>query len=351
MPLHQNIQRLLLVGVHLDAPPAPAIPEPPSRLRPLIESLASAHRAFDEIAIRHGHRYRSGFWAIYLLSAAAVLCAMMPLALGWDSMTSFMHPFAAGWAIAEVAVIAAVGVIYWRGHHNDWQGAWLRARTVAELTSYLPLIAPLVDFSAVRAEQAGHRAPNWYPRALGPEQHPLGTPEVAELCGKNERQARELLDSAWSDPQFVFAYGAWAIGVLRAQQAYHKRVAERSHALQHRVHRITAVLFTLTAVGALAHLIVHSRWLSLITTVFPALAASLHGALAQSETYRLHATSERVALELRNAVVEIQRSLDMAVADSDAAPLKGAIRSAVALILEEHQDWHMLVKPHHLPLG
>ena len=77
----------------------------------------------------------------------------------------------------------------------------------------------------------------------------------------------------------------------------------------------------MTAVGALAHLIVHSRWLSLITTVFPALAASLHGALAQSETYRLHATSERVALELQNAVVEIQRSLDAAVADEgDVAP-------------------------------
>src|ERR1041384_5217767 len=119
MALHQSIQRLLLLGVRLDAPPAPAIPAPPPRLQPLIESLASAHRAFDEIAIRRGHRYRSGFWAIYLLSAAAVLCAMMPLALGWDSMTSFMHPFAAAWAIAEVGVIAAVGVIYWRGHRND----------------------------------------------------------------------------------------------------------------------------------------------------------------------------------------------------------------------------------------
>ena len=31
--------------------------------------------------------------------------AMMPLALGWDSVNSFMHPFAAGWVVSEIAVI------------------------------------------------------------------------------------------------------------------------------------------------------------------------------------------------------------------------------------------------------
>ncbi len=36
---------------------------------------------------------------------------------------------------------------------------------------------------------------------------------------------------------------------------------------------------------------------------------------------------------------------------SRAEPLKTATRSAIALILEEHQGWHMLVKPHHLPLA
>jgi hypothetical protein len=31
--------------------------------------------------------------------------------------------------------------------------------------------------------------------------------------------------------------------------------------------------------------------------------------------------------------------------------VKARIQSAMALILEEHQDWHMLVRPHRLPLG
>ena len=33
------------------------------------------------------------------------------------------------------------------------------------------------------------------------------------------------------------------------------------------------------------------------------------------------------------------------------AALKAAIEAAIALILEEHQDWHLLVRPHNLPLA
>jgi hypothetical protein len=37
------------------------------------------------------------------------------------------------------------------------------------------------------------------------------------------------------------------------------------------------------------------------------------------------------------------------VAHADA--VKASIEDALALILEEHQDWQMLVRPHHLPLA
>lgn len=344
MALHQIIQKLLLIGAKLQTPPAPPIPDPPERLRPLIEALSQAHTEFDQRAIRLGHRYRSGFWAIYLLSAIAVLCAMMPLALGWDDLDSYMHSYAAGWVIAEILVIAGVAIIYWRGHRNDWQGGWLRARTVAELTSYLPLIAPLVDFSNTDAE------PGWYARAnlQGPG---LAMPaDVAALCAANEQRTREMLEGAWADPGFVAGYSAWAIGILQSQQAYHLKVARRSHVLRHRIHRVTTALFAFTALAALAHLVVHSRWISMITTVFPALAAALHGALAQSEVYRLESASERVARELRKSADDIGHWL-ASEPGQRLDGVKAAISGAVALILEEHQDWYMLVRPHHLPLG
>jgi hypothetical protein len=409
MALHQVIQRMLLVGAHLEAlAPAP-VPRPPAELQPMIEATAEAHRRFDQRAIHYGHRYRSGFWAIYLLSAIAVLCAVMPLALGWDSATHRLHSFAAVWAVAEVAVIGSVTAIYWLGQRQDWQGEWLRARTTAELTWYLPLVAPLLDFSA------GGEA-NWYQRLFNPEPHLLGgghgdhggqgghgghghgghghgghghggqshggqshggqshggqshggqshggqggqdghgargVDDVAELCTRVEPLARRLLGAAWSDPAFVASYARWAVDILEGQRRYHRGVALKQHALLHRVHSITTALFALTATGAMTHLLIHTLWLSLVTTFFPALAASLHGALAQSEAYRLGSTSERLAGELGDSIDRIRSAVDAGDLSTDVASVKSLIEDAIEGILEEHQDWHMLVRPHHLPLA
>jgi hypothetical protein len=345
MALHQVIQRLLLVGVRFEKLPAPPPPQPPQRLLPLIESIAVAHRKFDQRAIHYGHRYRSGFWAIYLLSAIAVLCAVMPLALGWDSALHSMHPFSGLWAVAEVLVIGSVSAIYWLGHRRDWQGEWLRARTTAELTWYLPLIAPLLDFSQPQMQA------NWYLRVLDPGQELPGADEIAALCARSEPLARTLLADAWSDQEFISQYAQWTIDVLQDQKLYHARIAVRQHALLHRVHRVTSGLFGLTALGAMVHLLLHTLWLTLVTTFFPALGASLHGALAQSEAYRLGATSERLVHELQGAITEIRTALAGQPAGARVEALKASVQAAVALILEEHQDWHMLVRPHHLPLA
>ena len=345
MAFHQTVQKLLLLGHRLHLPARPAAPHPPAQLLPLIESLASAHRRFDAIAIHYGHRYRSGFWAIYLLSALAVLFAVLPLALGWDDRRHVQHPILGLWAVAEVIVIGAVSTIYWLGHRQDWQGQWLRARTAAELIWYLPLVAPLIDFAQLELSA------NWYMRVFDPGNHLRSGDELETICARNESLARTQLDAAWSDPAFIAKYALWTTGILEAQTHYHHRVAIRQHALLHRVHSVNIGLFGLTAVGALAHLVVHTIWLSVLTTFFPALGASLHGALAQSEAYRLGSTSERLWGELQRAIAAIRATLEPAGPALAAEPIKESIRAAIELILEEHQDWHMLVRPHHLPLA
>ena len=325
MALHQGIQRLLLIGAQIESLPPPPVPQPPPALLPLIEAIAGTHRRFDELALHFGHRYRSGFWAIYLLSAIAVLCAVMPLALGWDSASHFLHPFAGLWAVAEVGVIGTVSAIYWLGHRRDWQAQWLRARTTAELSWYLPMLAPLLDFAAPAADA------NWYLRVFDPGQHLRGSDDVAALCAANEPLARKLLATAWSDVAFISSYAGWTVDILEQQRHYHYRIASKHHAL--------------------LHLVLHTLWLSLVTTFFPALGASLHGALAQSEAYRLGTTSERLVAELQGAIDRIRAALHSVDPPRDVNALKAAIEAAIALILEEHQDWHLLVRPHNLPLG
>ena len=345
MALHQFIQRLLLIGTHIDSLPPAAEPQAPPALLPLIEATAGAHRRFDERAVHFGHRYRSGFWAIYLLSAFAVLFAVMPLALGWDSASHMLHPYAGLWAVGEVMIIGTVSAIYWMGHRRDWQAQWLRARTTAELSWYLPMLAPLLNFDAPATE------PNWYQRVFDPGQHLRGADDVANLCAEIEPLARKLLAAAWIDPGFIASYAQWTVDILEQQRHYHYHVASKQHALRHRVHTVNSALFALTAVGALTHLLVHTLWLSLVTMFFPALGSSLHGALAQSESYRLETTSARLVAELKGAILRIREALQTQDPAGDVRELKAAIEAAIALILEEHQDWHLLVRPHNLPLA
>src|SRR6202021_210198 len=167
----------------------------------------------------------------------------------------------------------------------------------------------------------------------------------------HEPLARRQLATAWSNPAFVSSYARWTVDILEQQRHYHRRIAGRQHALRHRVHTLNSVLFSLTAAGALLHLLIHSLWLTLVTTFFPALGASLHGALAQSEAYRLGSTSERLWGELQRAIGSIRATLEPRGSAPEAEPIKESIMDAMGLLLGEHQDWHMLVRPHHLPLG
>jgi hypothetical protein len=280
------------------------------------------------------------------MSALAVLFAVLPLALGWDGALHHLHPYAGAWVGAEVLVILIVSIIYWRGRRGDWQGEWLRARSTAELTAYLPLLAPLVDFEKPVEE------PDWYRRVFDSYRALPDTAEIARLCAQNESIARGLLRQAWSEPDFATGYATWAIDILAGQRAYHRRAAIRQHATIRRAHALNASLFGLTAIGALLHLTLHATWLAIVTTFFPALGASIHGGMAQSESHRLATTSERLVEELELVTERIRSAVTGPAGEAaDCDALHDAIKAAIALILEEHHDWNLVVRPHRLALA
>jgi hypothetical protein len=341
MAFHHHIQSVLLAGIRFPVAPSTDTVTPPAALAPLVAAVVSEHAASNARAIKAGNRYRSAFWALYLLSALAVLCAVMPLALGWDHGRHVMHAWAGFWAGLEVFVILVLGLIYRRGHHRDWQGQWLASRTEAELIWYLPLVAPLVVPAATGASG------NWYTGLAGKTLQVPDSGANDTLCSRLGPGVAGALRGAWSDTAFVEQYVAWAVAQFDAQRRYHDRLMLRSEALMHRVHKINAWLFILTLAGALMHLVVHAMWLSFVTIFFPALAASLHGALAQTEAYRQAAISRRLSLELGKTMAMIASHCPALERDK----VRDAIEAGLTLILEEHRDWYMLVRPHHLPLG
>lgn len=345
MPSHQAVQDLILLGQRPDLPDAPPRAEPPAALSELVGIVQSEHQALNDAAVRAGHRYRSAFWALYLLTALAVMLAVLPVALGWTSAAHPLHRYAVVWGVAELAVIGGAWLLYRRGVREDWQGQWLATRSRAELVWYLPLAACL------RRPHSGDRGPaNWYVELFGDDtEH--GDAEVTQLCRRLESRAREALAGAWEQPDFVARFAAWTGGVLAGQRHYHQCVALRHGALQHRVHRITASLFVLSALAAALHLVWHANLLLIATTAFPALGAALHGALVQGESHRLAETARQLDRQLGALHAELQQAMDAATGAEQTAGVHRAAFAALNLILEEHQDWHHLVRPHHLPLG
>jgi hypothetical protein len=339
MALHESVQNLLLIGHRPPLPPSPRTAPPPAALRELVEALRPEHRAANERAIAYGHHWRSAFWALYLLSVAAVLLAVLPIALDWDAPAHPLHRLAPLWGLAELAIIGTVGGTYAVGHRRDWQGRWLSARTQAELVWYLPLAAALLDWQA--APRPGH----WYTRLLGPLGAEVEDPGIEALCERLDARARQGLHGAWDEPAFVKGFGDWLLAIIDGQRHYHQRIAARHHALQHRVHTLNTWLFGLTTAGTAVHLAWHAKWLLVVSTVFPALGASLHGALAQSESFRLEASSERLNEQFQRLAGEI------AHVGNDPIELRRLGTETLRLLLGEHQDWHMLVRPHQLPLG
>ena len=332
---------MLLLGARLHHASAPAPVAPPSTMQPLIAALEPEHSACNARAIEFGHRYRSAFWSLYLLSALAVFFAVLPEGLGWGDEHHPLHRFAPLWGLAELVVIAAVAGIYIRGHKRDWQGQWLAARMQAELMGYLPLAATLQE-----PEEDGFAA-RWLASISGGAEASAEMDKVQALCAQHAALARKSLAGTLLD---VAGWARWMRALVAGQQHYHERVARRHHALAHRVHKINAALFGLTALGTAAHLFWHLPGLLLVATVFPALGAALHGALAQSEAYRLEMNSNRLAAELL--------ALQAAIGAVDCEPIETAHtrlrllgQRALDLILAEHHDWHQLVRPHRLPLG
>jgi hypothetical protein len=144
----------------------------------------------------------------------------------------------------------------------------------------------------------------------------------------------------------VSNYARWTLDILDRQRRHHLDIVRTQRALLQRIHAINVGLFAMTFLAGILYVALHAVWLSLLATFFPALGASLYGALAQSEAYRLWTTSARLAEDLEIAAKRIQAA---AIPDGDTAMLKDEIETALTRILEEHQNWSLLIRPQRLP--
>ena len=105
----------------------------------LVDTLRPFYAWPDKLAVLFADRYRSAFLLAFLLAAAAVGLALLPVALG-------LHPHhgaeIACIALEFVAIVAILALVF-LGRRRRWHERWIDYRLTAELVRHLRLVAPL----------------------------------------------------------------------------------------------------------------------------------------------------------------------------------------------------------------
>lgn len=297
----------------------------------------------DGLATRYAGHYRGAFTLAYLLSAGAVFSAVAPIALGWANHDHALHRLEPLWTVIELATIVTIVALVAIGGRAEWHERWIRYRFLAELLRYQELLAPanVVTRYSVGEPVSSNRAKRTASALAGWPSWVLRRAVAVNAAAK----PLVLTDAR--------GYLRDALALVASQAQYHHRRSHVEETFEHRLHRAGMTCFVLTFVACAAHLVVHSPWLTLVTTFLPALGAALAGIVVQSEAVRLAAASEAAAHRLDEIATGLETHLDGMSEVGGSLPSEAAnlIRDAAELMIGETLGWEDTVafQPLRLP--
>jgi hypothetical protein len=319
-------------------------PGPPERTPdpngPLPKSPLEAERVrADDLANRYAGRYRDSFVGVYLLGVFAVMCALFGYLSSWASWLEL------------VTILWVLGLIVSERRHH-WHKRWLHYRLLAQQFGHGELLWPigrsLPSFHTPAYHEdadAAHDWVNWLFRA---------------------RLRECALPPVRLDAPYLRAYrDDWLAPRIASQVVYHTGNAERSGHLEHRVHRLTQLLFAATLIVCAMHLAYDYRrlqhehlspwvlaeplrdagrpgnaWLVVAAALLPALGAAFAGIAGQAEFGRMSRRSTAMADRLG----QLQAAVEM-----NGAPIRsdrvGEIAAHFAeMMTSELIDWQVIFR-------
>jgi hypothetical protein len=286
----------------------------------------------DKLADLYADSYRSTYVLAYLLTAAAVLLALLPDAVGWKDPASIGKRACITGEI--LCLFAILGAWFWSRGHGHWHDRWLQYRLLAERIRQLRLLIPLgcVEPSPRLPTHLGPYDParswmSWHVRALA---RATGIP-TAKVKGPYIAQSLSYIRK-----------------VVDGQAEFHKLTCQRSQRIEHRLHLVILLLLVVTIASVLIHLFSHSpfeSWFTLICAGLPALAAALAGIINQGEFARIAKRSEAMDKRLDQISKDIEKLSQ--TNDSTPTSLKLAQAKSLAvgtaqLMVDELLDWHVI---------
>lgn len=326
---HYLATRLILLGHSI--PAAPAKPASPGvdKIAHIHDAIQAQIGSLDEAAGVNADKYRSAYWAMYLLAPLAIVFAALSIFTELNYLQIAVEFFVVG----KLVVLLAILLIFLMGKYGQWHKRWLSARIAVEHFRYLPLISPFV----------GNNSGNWYSQDFQvPEIEPL-----ERFCRQYTDDGNEVLLDL-SDSAVRNHYLVYLRNVLEYQAAYHQWAGAKQNALVHRIHLLEKLLFAATMACVIAHFWWHFVWLSLVATVFPSLGASLQAILAQGESSRIATRSDHMSESLEKLAKEVEGLMQ---SDSiDQSEFKRIVINAIRELLNEANDWQNLISSKHLVL-
>lgn len=290
----------------------------------LLDKLCPHYAWADGLSTYYAGKFRSCSVAINLLSACAVLFALVGPVGG-------NHGFEIDRAAAliELTMIAAILLLAFYGRRRRWHERWLNYRQLAEFLRQLSFLGPLA-------------CPLPSPQ---PPAHFGADPHRPWVDGMFRMIARDLgLAPGKTNRRYRAALGAWVNSILTEQIRYHHDNAMLMRKLNHHLHRVGTGLFIATLLACITHLALgESVWLLLGATVFPAFGAAFYAISNQGEFARIADRSQAMSRELE-AVQSKDLSLALSTGEESLAELRKVAERVAGCMIAETIDWNFVFR-------
>ncbi len=309
--------------------------DPASSLSHGVSAHLWPHYAWaDGLADIYADADRSAFLLSYLLSAAAVFVALLPMAM---NRTAWEKPC----ALLELLILSGILLLLTSARRLHWHRRWMECRLLAELIRQLRILVPLGGarpLPRVPPHLAVYGDPSqtwmyWHMRA------------VARACG---------IPSAQVTPSYVREYLDTLSRIVgnskSGQWGFHAQAAERARLIFSRLRGMTLWLLGLTVLGVGTRFLLQvitggdtlipagwGRWLLLASAALPALGAALEGINNQGEFTRTAHRSAAMAAAFESYAGQVRKLREET--DVTLARVTALSSQITQTMVDEVTDW------------
>jgi hypothetical protein len=280
----------------------------------------------DGLADLYADANRTAFLLSYLLAAAAVFLALLPMAIGNRTGETICGGL-------ELIFLGGILGLLWATRHFHWHEHWMECRLLAELIRQLRILIPLGGarpLPRLPAHLAVYGDPSqtwmyWHMRA------------VARSCG---------IPSVKVTPDYIGDYLDFLGSVVghskSGQWGFHAQSAERSRVIFNKLRHATLWLLGATVLGVGARLFLPftpgwERCLLLASAVLPALGAALEGINNQGEFTRTAHRSAAMAGAFEAYAAQVHKLREQK--DITLAPVTALSSQITQTMVDEITDW------------